>query len=76
VNRVERFIRLTAISRDYKNSGHAFQPHLDFGFAALAAQYYAPPEPTGKPFGRPEMLKAMQDMTSAFEEDVTLAQVP
>src|SRR5579862_1046700 len=27
VNRVKRFIRLTAITRDDKNSGHAFQPH-------------------------------------------------
>ena len=49
VNRIKRFIRLTAIPRDYKNSGHAFQPHQDFRFALLAAQYYAPPDVTGKP---------------------------
>jgi enterochelin esterase-like enzyme len=31
---------------------------------------------TGKPFGSPEMLKAMQDMTAAFGDDVTQAPVP
>ena len=34
------------------------------------------PISTGKPFGSPEMLKAMQDMTSAFEDDVTQALIP
>jgi hypothetical protein len=46
---------------------------LDFRFAVLAAQYYAPPDLTGKPFGSAEMLKAMQDMTSAVEDDGTQA---
>jgi enterochelin esterase-like enzyme len=30
----------------------------------------------GKPFGSPEMKKAMQDMMSAFEDDVTQALIP
>src|SRR6476646_11348765 len=59
VNRIKRFIRLSTIARDDKNSGHSFQPHLDFRFAVLAARYYAPPELTGKPVGSPEILKAM-----------------
>ena len=34
------------------------------------------PDLTGKPFGSPEMLKAMQDMAAAFEDDVTQALIP
>jgi hypothetical protein len=35
----------------------------NFRFAVLAAQYYAPPDLTGKPFGSPEMLTAMWRVT-------------
>ena len=41
---------------------------MAYGYARRAGQ--APPDSTGKPFGSPEMLKAMQDMTSAFEDEV------
>src|SRR3954468_13885528 len=41
------------------------------GYARRAGQ--APPDPRGRAFGSPEMRKAMQDMMSAFEEDVTQA---
>ena len=34
---------------------------MAYGYARRAGQ--APPDLTGKPFGSPEMLKAMQDMT-------------
>jgi enterochelin esterase-like enzyme len=42
---------------------------MAYGYARRAGQ--APPDLTGKPFGSPEMLKAMRDMASAFEDDVT-----
>lgn len=35
-----------------------------------------PPDLTGKPFGSPEMMKAMQEMAQAFEDDVTQALIP
>ena len=44
------------------------------GYARRAGQ--APPDLTGTPFGSPEMLKAMQDMTSAFDDDVVQALIP
>jgi enterochelin esterase family protein len=47
---------------------------MAYGYARRAGQ--APPDLTGKPFGSPEMLKAMQDMSAAFEDDVTQALVP
>ena len=47
---------------------------MAYGYARRAGQ--APPDLTGKPFGSPEMLKAMQDMTSAFEDDVTQVLIP
>jgi len=47
---------------------------MAYGYARSAGQ--APPDLTGKPFGSPEMLKAMQDMTAAFEDDVTQALIP
>jgi enterochelin esterase-like enzyme len=47
---------------------------MAYGYARRAGQ--APPELTGKPFGSPEMLKAMQDMASAFEDDVTQVLIP
>lgn len=47
---------------------------MAYGYAGRAGQ--AAPDLTGKPFGSPEMLKAMKDMTSAFEDDVTQALIP
>ena len=47
---------------------------MAYGYARRAGQ--APPDLTGKPFGSPEMLKAMQDMAAAFEDDVTQALIP
>ena len=47
---------------------------MAYGYARRAGQ--APPDLTGKPFGSPEMMKAMQDMASAFEDDVTQALIP
>ena len=47
---------------------------MAYGYARRAGQ--APPDLTGKPFGSPEMRKAMQDMAQAFEDDVTQALVP
>jgi enterochelin esterase family protein len=44
------------------------------GYARRAGQ--APPDLSGKPFGSPEMMKAMQDMAAAFEDDVTQALIP
>ena len=42
---------------------------MAYGYARRAGQ--ASPDLTGKPFGSPEMLKAMQEMAAAFEDDVT-----
>jgi enterochelin esterase-like enzyme len=47
---------------------------MAYGYARRAGQ--APPDLTGRPLGSPEMLKAIQDMTSAFEDDVTQALIP
>ena len=47
---------------------------MAYGYARRAGQ--TPPDLTGKPFGSPEMLKAMQDMTAAFEDDVTQVLIP
>ncbi|MHB8501659.1 MAG: alpha/beta hydrolase-fold protein [Candidatus Acidiferrales bacterium] len=47
---------------------------MAYGYAKRAGQ--PAPDLTGKPFGSPEMLKAMQDMAAAFEDDVTLALIP
>jgi enterochelin esterase family protein len=47
---------------------------MAYGYARRAGQ--APPDLTGKPFGSPEMMKAMQDMAAAFEDDVTQALIP
>lgn len=47
---------------------------MAYDYARRAGQ--APPDLTGKPFGSPEMIKAMQDMTSAFEDDMTQALIP
>jgi enterochelin esterase-like enzyme len=34
------------------------------------------PDLTGKPFGSPEMMKAMQEMSQTFEDDLTQALIP
>jgi enterochelin esterase-like enzyme len=47
---------------------------MAYGYARRAGQ--PAPELTGKPFGSPEMLKAMQDMAAAFEDDVTQVLIP
>jgi enterochelin esterase-like enzyme len=47
---------------------------MAYGYARRAGQ--APPDLTGKPFGSPEMLKAMQDLASTFEDDVTQVLIP
>jgi enterochelin esterase-like enzyme len=47
---------------------------MAYGYARRAGQ--TPPDLTGKPFGSPEMMKAMQDMASTFEDDVTQALIP
>ena len=47
---------------------------MAYGYAKRAGQNM--PDLTGKPFGSPEMLKAMQEMAAAFEDDVTQALIP
>jgi enterochelin esterase-like enzyme len=44
------------------------------GYARRAGQ--PAPDLGGKPFGSPEMRKSMQDMMSAFEDDLTQALIP
>ena len=47
---------------------------MAYGYARRAGQ--PPPDLTGKPFGSPEMLKAMQDMSTTFEDDVVQVLIP
>ena len=47
---------------------------MAYGYARRGGQ--PPPDLTGKPFGSPEMLKAMQEMAAAFEDDVTQVLIP
>jgi enterochelin esterase family protein len=47
---------------------------MAYGYARRAGQSLS--DLTGKPFGSPEMLKAIQDMTSTFEDDVVQALIP
>ena len=47
---------------------------MAYGYARRAGQLA--PDLTSKPFGSQEALKAMQDMTGAFEDDVTQALIP
>ena len=47
---------------------------MAYGYAKRAGQNL--PDLTRKPFGSPEMLKAMQEMAAAFEDDVTQALIP
>jgi enterochelin esterase-like enzyme len=47
---------------------------MAYGYARRAGQ--PAPDLTGKPFGSPEMMKSMQDMAAAFEDDVTQVLIP
>jgi enterochelin esterase-like enzyme len=47
---------------------------MAYGYARRTGQ--PAPDLTGKPFGSPEMLKAMQDMAAVFEDDVTQVLIP
>lgn len=47
---------------------------MAYGYARRAGQ--PAPDLTGKPFGSPEMMKAMQEMAAAFEDDMTQALIP
>ena len=47
---------------------------MAYGYARRAGQ--VPPDLTGKPFGSPEMMKVIQDMAAAFEDDVTQSLIP
>jgi enterochelin esterase family protein len=47
---------------------------MAYGYARRAGQ--VPPDLSGKPFGSPEIMKAMQDMAAAFEDDVTQVLIP
>jgi enterochelin esterase-like enzyme len=47
---------------------------MAYGYAGRGGQ--APPDLTGKTFGSPEMLKAMHEMASAFEDDVIQVLIP
>jgi enterochelin esterase-like enzyme len=47
---------------------------MAYGYARRAG--HVPPDLSGKPFGSPEVRKAMQDMASVFEDDVTQALIP
>lgn len=47
---------------------------MAYGYARRAGQPV--PDLSGKPFGSPEMMKAMQEMATAFEDDITQALIP
>jgi enterochelin esterase-like enzyme len=47
---------------------------MAYGYARRAG--YKPPDLAGQKFGSPEMMKAMQEMAQAFEDDVTEALIP
>jgi enterochelin esterase family protein len=47
---------------------------MAYGYARRAGE--ADPDLTGKPFGSPEMMKAMQNMASTFEDDLTQVLIP
>lgn len=47
---------------------------MAYGYARRAG--VTPPDLTGKPFGSPEMMQAMRDMATVFEDDVTQALIP
>jgi enterochelin esterase family protein len=47
---------------------------MAYGYARRAG--VTPPDLTGKPFGSPEMMRAMQEAFAAFEDDMTQALIP
>src|SRR5271154_1959495 len=47
---------------------------MAYGYARRAG--HVDPDLTGKPFGSPEMMKAMQEMAQVFEDDMTQALIP
>ncbi|HLH07138.1 MAG TPA: alpha/beta hydrolase-fold protein [Terriglobales bacterium] len=47
---------------------------MAYGYAKRAGKPL--PDLTGKPFGSPEMMQAMQEMASAFEDDLTQVLIP
>jgi enterochelin esterase family protein len=47
---------------------------MAYGYARRAG--YVEPDLAGKPFGSPEMMKAMQEMSQSFEDDLTQALIP
>lgn len=47
---------------------------MAYGYARRAG--YVEPVLTGRPFGSPEAMKAMQEMFSAFEDDLTQVLIP
>jgi len=47
---------------------------MAYGYARRAGQ--PAPDLAGRPFGSPEAMRAMQEMTAAFEADVTEALIP
>jgi len=47
---------------------------MAYGYARRAGQPV--PDLTGKPFGSPEMMRAMREMATAFEDDLTQVLVP
>ena len=47
---------------------------MAYGYAHRAGQ--PDPDMAGKPFGSPEMMKAMQEMSQIFEDDLTQALIP
>jgi len=47
---------------------------MEYGYARPAGQ--PAPDLAGKPFGSPEMRRAMQEMMAAFEDDLTQVLVP
>ena len=47
---------------------------MAYGYAWRAG--HPEPDMTGKPFGSAEMMKAMQEMSAAFEDDLTQALIP
>jgi enterochelin esterase family protein len=47
---------------------------MAYGYARRAG--HPDPDLSGKPFGSPEMMKAMQEMAQAFEDDLTQALIP
>jgi enterochelin esterase family protein len=47
---------------------------MAYGYARRAG--HPDPDISGKPFGSPEMMKAMQEMAQAFEDDMTQALIP